>query len=137
MAIRTIKQSLQLFAILEKYDLIEEREHLAAQYSKGRTERTSLLTVEECSELIRDLNQIGGESCDKQRKRILSMAWELNWVVDVPGAGRKVNVPRVDEWCKKYGFKKKGFNSYTDIELPRLVSQFQQMYLKELTILRK
>jgi len=134
MKIRTITQSSTLFAIMDKLDLIEERNILAIQYSKGRTERTSELYIDECAALIKDLQLLANQSRDRQRKRMISMCWELGWVENV-GTGKKADIIRLDNWVRKYGYlneQGKGLNDYSDKELPRLVTQFSSMYRKEM-----
>lgn len=116
-----------MFAILEKLNLIEERERLALQYSNGRTERTSKLYVNECSELISDLQKQADNSPDKMRKKILSMAHSIGWQLEVNGR-LVVDMERVNNWCVKYGYLHKRLNSYTAGELVKLVSQFEEMY---------
>jgi hypothetical protein len=128
--LRTVEQSLQLFAILNKFDLIDDRHGIALKYSNGRTESTSQLYEHECAQLIRDLNEVSTMPEDKMRKRILSYAWEMLWVKETP-QGMKVDVERVNEWCKKYGYLHKPLNSYNYKELPRLVTQFGNMTKKE------
>jgi hypothetical protein len=34
-------------------------------------------------------------------------------------------VDRLNNWCKQYGYKRKGLNSYTHAELPKLIAQFE------------
>lgn len=125
--LRTIPQSLKLFAILEKLDLIEDRERLALQYSKGRTGQTSKLYVNECSELISDLQKQADNSSDKMRKKILSIAHSMGWQLEQNGR-LIVDMERVNNWCVKYGYLHKRLNSYSARELVRLVSQFEEMY---------
>jgi len=63
---------------------------------------------------------------DKMRKKILSLTWEMNWVVKDPAL--KVDVERVNAWCVKYGYLHKPLNSYTYNELPKLLSQFEALH---------
>ncbi|MBA9078961.1 hypothetical protein [Rufibacter quisquiliarum] len=67
------------------------------------------------------------------RKKIISMAHKMRWQID----GTKVDIARIDAWCRKYGAPAKGFNDYTYNELPKLVTQFGKVYKSYLEGLRK
>lgn len=99
---------------------------MCQEVSFGDTDRPEELNTHKCSKLIEMLNFRNPSVPDKMRKRILSMAHELGWRTP----DHKVDVARVDRWCRDYGYLKKGFNDHARFELPKLVSQFEQMYEK-------
>lgn len=72
------------------------------------------------------------EAGNTQRRKILSMAHELGW--SYLGRDNKMvaDIERINRWCNEYGYLRKPLNYYTPDELPRLVTQFQNMYVKTL-----
>jgi hypothetical protein len=57
------------------------------------------------------------------------MAHEMHWRIS---GTDKADMKKIDEWCKKSGQYHKQLNSHTLQELPFLITQFQEMYLKDL-----
>lgn len=116
--------------------------HLRAQkanillgFSDGRTEHVSELEHDEAAELIRFLQKKKfaldrkaadphAASVDKMKRKIISMAHEMNWKTP---AGR-IDMKKVNGWCVKYGHQHKALDRYTYAELPALINQFQNMY---------
>lgn len=117
--------------LMSKNGLIKFSEELAFSFTDGRTMRVSKMYSHEAWELIQHLEEDNGKqptSFVKMQRKILSMAHEQNW----KNFDGKVNMERVNNWCIKYGFEHKPFNSYTEAELPALVTQFESMYAKHL-----
>lgn len=122
-------------ALLAQTNLTANKADLVSGFTQGRTEKSSEMTEFEAREFIeylkkqvpvkRTQQQI---SADKMRKRILSLAWEMAWIVYSTNEKPKVDVKRVNEWCLKYASLKKPFNDYLYNELPDLVTQFQNVY---------
>ena len=59
------------------------------------------------------------------RRKIIAQAFEIGWTI---AATKKIDMKRIDNFCKVYGFKKKSLNNYTYSELPTLVAQFEKVY---------
>lgn len=68
-----------------------------------------------------------------QRKKILSLCHELGWTYPSYGGRMVVNFVALDGWMLHYGYLHKPLNYYTPAELPKLVTQFEEMAAKELT----
>ena len=89
----------------------------------------------EASKIIQDIKKDAGEHdpCDLMRKKIISMAYTLNWTVYNPNNPEKpkADMNRINKWCMQYGQYKKTLNQHTAKELPHLVSQFQHKLLKK------
>lgn len=97
-----------------------QKETLVLAFSNGRCKSSKELTLQEAGALITHLKSLDGSH--KMRRKIISMAHELGW--KIPGT-KKIDMDAINEWCKKYGFGKKELNEYTEQELPKLVTQFQ------------
>jgi len=67
-----------------------------------------------------------------QRRKILSLCHELGWTYLSTGGRIVVDMHGLNRWCENYGYLHKPLNYYTPSELPKLVTQFEQMTAKEL-----
>lgn len=107
----------------------DDKEQFAWQYSDGRTTKTSELTIKEYSLLLLDLQKLTNkqDAANAMRRKIISKAHEMSWTT-LKNDIVKADIKRIDDWCKRYGYLHKGFNEYTAQELPRLVSQFDNVY---------
>lgn len=112
---------------------------LIAQYT-GSPDKTSTrdLSYSQAYELIKDLQESKNQSpvhqrSDKMRKKIISMAHELGWQYYSENRSKLcADMNAINAWCIKYGHKHKNLDDYTYVELPTLVSQFEQMYKGEI-----
>ncbi len=68
-----------------------------------------------------------------QRRKILSLCHELGWTYPTHGGRVTVNFVALDGWMNKYSYLHKPLNYYTPAELPKLVTQFENMAAKELS----
>lgn len=119
-------QNKAVYALFNKTGLIAQKENIVLGISNGRTPHTRELSHEESSELIKYLKSQDTDEpkAEKMRRKIIAMAHELHW--HIPGT-QKVDMKRLDNWCKKNGFKHVALNSYTLKDLPTLVSQFEEV----------
>lgn len=109
--------------------LKDHKAEIIANYTAGRSNSCSDMTMEEARTLIAALKQMekkdpNAEKCDVMRKKIISMGHEMGWKTEEG----KIKMEQINGWCKKYGYLKKKLDEYTYEELPRLVSQFEAMY---------
>lgn len=127
MTTRTIEQNNRMFAIFSKLGIEkEERQSLALQYSKNRTDSTKYLLKHEAEALISDLSkQTGAETADKMSKKIIHKAKLMGWIIE---GTNKPDMDHINEWCKTYGQFHKKLNDHFLDELPKLVSQFDKAY---------
>ena len=102
----------------------EQKATMVSGFTAGRSDSSKDLSMSEAALLISHLKSQDPDEqkAEKMRRKIISMAHELHW--HQPGAVQ-IDMKRVDGWCKTYGFGKKGLNSYSLAELPKLVTQFQ------------
>lgn len=141
----TTKQIQYIKILMRNKNLIELSEEIALQYSNNRTNKVSELSVQEGIEIIKNLtasepNNSQRKQEETMRRKIISMAREMAWVISEPSKLNGVsilnaNMERINNWCIQYGYLKKPLNEYTFAELPKLVSQFGKLhtqYINEL-----
>lgn len=141
----TTTQNKLLHALLAQTNLTAHKPALVESYTSGRTEKSSEMNNVEANELISYLRtQVAAlrsdgldAKADKMRKKILSLAWQMNWTYLNTKRQVKVDVNRVNAWCTKYGYLKKPLNDYIYAELPKLLTQFESVYNTYLNDLRK
>lgn len=120
-------------AMLSKAGLRGQKDSIVFSYSQGRTTHVSDLYINEAGSLIKWLKEMLNSpdaKTGRMRNKILSIAHELGWELE---SGR-VDMFRINAWCVKYGHAHKELDQYTYMELPRLVTQFENMlkdYLKK------
>ena len=123
----------QLHGLLTQAGLHEQKATLVSSYTRGRSSSSKDLTNEEAKLLIAYLAgvaNVNGEAAQKMRRRIISMAHEMNWhgPLTPEGGKQKIDMDRLNEWCIHYSFGKKVLNRYSYQELPKLVTQFEFVY---------
>lgn len=103
---------------------------MVAGFSGGRTESSKDLLFEEAVLMIRHLEQTDPNypAIEKMRRKVLYYAHQMGWQKASASGKLRVDMQRVDEWCKTYGYLKKPLNNYTYKELPKLLSQIEAVY---------
>jgi hypothetical protein len=128
-----------LHALLAQTNLTAQKATIVESFTSGRTGHSSEMSNVEANEMMmylrsqnpkptgampankkKDANK---KAADKMRKSIISMAWQMMWVLN-----GKCDIARINQWCIKYGYLKKPFNDYLYAELPALVTQFKAVY---------
>lgn len=116
-----------------------ERKELILQFTNENKEGLSTLTPHEYREFINWLNQRFPStpapkklsSLENQRRKIISIFRQMGY--ETPE--NKADMKRIYAWVLKSGYLHKGFNQYTDAEIPKLVYQAEQVlmsYLKSI-----
>lgn len=122
-------QNKVVYALFNTTGLLSQKENIVAGISNGRTTSTRQLSHEESIALIQFLQAKAGNNNDldanRMRRKIISMAHQLHWYLPF---SQKVDVKRVDNWCIQYGYLHKKLNYYSVKELPKLVSQFKEVF---------
>ncbi len=118
---------------------MDEKRGYVKSVTDGRVESSSAMTYMEGMKLIRHLEDKQQPSnidpADNMRKKIISMLREIGYETHVEGK-RKADMKAIYSLVNKVGYLKKGFNQYTAQELPKLVSQIEEIYKKELRRVR-
>jgi DNA polymerase I-like protein with 3'-5' exonuclease and polymerase domains len=99
--------------------------------SRGRTTELSQLRKHEAHALIQALQQDWNPNklkADVKRKKIYSFCHTLGWHIQ-PGV---VDAARLDAWCIQYGQHHKPLQDHSLRELDDLLTQFGQVFKKEL-----
>jgi hypothetical protein len=125
----------QYFAIekqIKQLGVDIDRDEIIHNVTAGRKDSLRDLTAAEYRELIYAMNQLLGNSnsakfkkMDKQRKKIIALLCKVGYTKN-----GVADMPRINQWCEKYGYLHKSLNSYTEKELPFLVSQAENVYKK-------
>ena len=105
----------------------ENKAVMVSGFCGGRATSSKELTSEEAIAMIKHLKSLDPQekSCERMRRKIIAQAFEIGWTI---AATKKIDMKRIDNFCKVYGFKKKSLNNYTYSELPTLVAQFEKVY---------
>ena len=85
------------------------------------------MSITECQALIDHLAKVATDTnadrANVMRRKAFAIAHELGWE-DAQG---KVDRARFDAWMLKYSYLHKGINQYTHNELPKLLTQLEQL----------
>ena len=128
----TPKQIGLVRALLHKAGLTEQKEDLAFSFSDGRTEHLSDMDYTQTQAMVKYLNNYLGQDgnpADKMRRKILSIAHELNW--ELPGSHR-IDIARVNNWCIAHTGAKKPLDGLSLSELNKAVTGITNYYMQYL-----
>lgn len=112
--------------------------HLVSQFTgdpeKCSTKDLSFIQANELIYFLRTGNQPTDEAYahfdiqNKQHRYILSLCHQMNWVCYDPKLRKTVaDLKQLGGWLKKYGFRHMPLQAYTNQELPKLISQLEQV----------
>jgi hypothetical protein len=116
-----------IYTLLGKHGLREEKESIVSAFTAGKTTSVRAMKFGEAAALIEHLKGMDHEDSagDKMKKKILSMAHEMGWRIK---GTEKIDMDHVNNWCKSFSYLKKSLDEYTYKELPKLVTQFEEVY---------
>ncbi|MFN4249078.1 MAG: hypothetical protein ACK4EY_15225 [Flavipsychrobacter sp.] len=120
-----------IHALITKLNLKERKADIVRGFSGERTSTSSYMYMHEATDMIRYLKSLDPEeqANEKMRRYIISMAHECGY--RIPGT-TKVDMKRLDGWCKEFGKYKKTLNRHNHKELVELVTQFKERYKSHL-----
>lgn len=127
----------KIFAVLKEKKLLEEdaRRALIYDLTKGRTDSLKEITPAEGVQLIHLLapqdDHTKGQS---MRRKLIGMFRSMGCEKSGP-KGKVADMVKINDWCIRYGYLHKPLNAYRYAELPKLVSQVEQV--KNGSILKK
>ena len=125
--IRTPAQNRHLHLLLGKHGIDSEaKKDMVYSYTEGRTTKSSEMTRVECKSLINNLEYSTPEeiASNQMRRKIIALFRKQGYKLE----NGKADMLAIGSWCEKYGYKKKPLNSYKYNELPKLVTQAENMY---------
>jgi len=125
----TPAQNRRLHQLLHDLGLMEDKKHLVSMTTRGRTESSKELSVAEAKTLILHLEGVTtkDDRADKMRKKIFAICYNIGWIYGNSPEDRKINQAAIDRIVQKIGYLKKPLNEFTPAQLPKLVSQFEQI----------
>jgi hypothetical protein len=120
--------------------LLDEKESLVQQYTTGRTGSVGAMYFNEAHQLLQLLNGPTRQAAtsnpgQKMINSIIAMAREMGMITKqqvINEAGLlefKSDYTRFNEWLITKSTGKKKLNDYTYEELPKLVTQFKNIYI--------
>lgn len=117
----------QLHLLLNQLKLNEQKKSLVFSFTNGRTESSRAMHHEESLQLIAWLRSQSKDtdSNNRQRRLIIHYAHQMGWELE----DGKADMERINAWCIKFGMFKKPLNDHDASELPKLVTQFEKVYL--------
>lgn len=131
------RQNALLHSLLSSTGLTARKKELVISFTDGRAESSKELSQEEANELIQYLKRFTveteAEKADKMRKKIISMAHQMEW--KLPNG--KADMSRINNWCVKYSYLHLTLNNYSYSALPKLLTQFESIYYSFLQNLHK
>lgn len=152
----------QLHVLLAQTKLTDAKPYLVESFSNGRATSSTELKDHEAIELIKYLKaelrkqqasagpqhisqaipkltaSTPAQQANTMRKKIIALAHQMGWSSIHPSSGNKIaDMPRINAWAVKYGYLHKELNEYTIEELPKLVTQFQNLYNTFLKAIQK
>lgn len=130
----TPKQLMAFNALIHKLRLVQHKATIVQGATNGRATSSKDLYYHEATDLIVQLNlqqvkaDINTEKINKMRGKIMYYAHQMNWTKKNSADKTVADGKRIDEWMVKFSYLKKKLNAYKYAELPKLVSQFAEVY---------
>lgn len=135
----TKQQIIAINTALHVKNLMGHKAEIVDAVTNGRTSSSKELTFDEAHALLQDLNKgyVKPDEGKKMRGNIIAMAHEMNWIkrTKVVQGNRiivKDDYSSLDAWMLKFSYLKKNLFDYSYAELPKLVTQFKNVYLSQL-----
>lgn len=127
----TPAQLKKLNTIIHKRGISKDvKEAMLLGYTGGRATSSRDLYFGEAFQIINHLEQhdVHYASIQKMRGKILYYAHELGWRKTGNNGKMVADGAALDAWMIKYSYLHKKMDSYTFLELPKLVTQFEIFY---------
>lgn len=108
-------------------------------FSVGRSTSTKDLYDHEAAAMLAHLqqNDPNRQGIEKMKGKIFYYCHEMGWTkLNVTGK-RVVDMKRLEEWCLNRSYLHKKIDWYSYKELPKLVSQFEEVYKSYIKSLNK
>jgi hypothetical protein len=130
----TTGQNRRLYQLLNQTGQIKYKAELVSSYSAKKSTSSRDLTPNEARELIAHLERQANKlelqqqpkPSEKMRRKIFSLCWDMGFCQEANT--KEENSKIVKGLVERLGvLKPKALNQYTEQELPKLVTQFEQM----------
>lgn len=127
----TTKQISCIHALFHRLQLSEDSRHTIIQaYSATQSTSSKDLTLQEALQVIQYLNAQLPDERDKgpMQRKIFYYCHEMGWTKRNNAGKIVADGKRFDDWARKYSYLQKALNRYTYAEMPKLVTQFENVY---------
>jgi hypothetical protein len=121
----THEQLKKLHTLLSQQGMMDYKKELVYEFSGHRTDSSKQLTLIEARELIMHLAE--NDPCNKMRRKIIAICYKIGMIYGSTQADKKINMAVINSFLLKRGYLKKPLNDYSRSELPKLVTQFEQV----------
>jgi hypothetical protein len=114
---------------------VEDKDAMVRGFTDMRTDHVSEMRGHEAAAMIRHLKGLDPDQAkaDRMRKKIIALAYRRAGLGGAASREEKKGVlARLEEWCLKYSYLKKRLDAYTLRELPKLVTQYEEVYKSDL-----
>jgi hypothetical protein len=116
-----------IHTLLNKQGLKDDKDSIVQSFTAGRTTSSREMYHDEAAALIGHLKSLDPQdtASDKMRNKIISMAHEMGWRIQ---GTESIDMQHVNGWCVAHSYLKKKLDDYKYAELPKLVTQFTEVY---------
>lgn len=121
----TEPQIRKIYTLLGQHDLRDEKDGIVLAFTANKTNSVRAMSFHEAKALIGHLVSLNPEekSMTKMRNKIISIAYDMNWKLP----NEKIDLDRLNGWCLHKSYLKKKLDAYKYSELPKLVTQFEEV----------
>lgn len=108
------------------FEETEDKEAYISEITGGRTVHISEMTYQEMQKLVAALDGDRLQKRTKMINKVLSLAHEMRW--ELPGG--KIDMERVNNFCKTRTPGKVGLDKTKYSDLPKVVTIFEKMHME-------
>lgn len=126
--------------LVSRYGISKEvKAAMVEGFSAGRCTSTKELYDHEAALMLSHLqkNDPNREAMERMKGKIFYYCHEMGWSKQNATGKKVVDMQRLDEWCRQFSYLKKKLDWYNYKELPKLVSQIEQVYNHFISSLKK
>jgi len=115
----------KLQCLYRELNIVEQKKEIIGNWTKGRTESTAGLTMDEARDLIQELAQ--HEPTERLRKMIFSFGYRCGMLYGETPADKQINRAKLNLFLRERGAVKKDIEKQTLEELKRTMQQMAAM----------
>lgn len=119
----TKPQIQKIHVLLNQLGLTDSKKEVVWQISKGRTESTKDLSIQEAKALIQGLSEFS--PIERMKSLVFSLAYQTGIIYGDTAEDKRINVAKLNLFLRERGTVKKELNEMDYTELVKVHSQFQ------------
>lgn len=125
----TKDQLKKIHVMLTQMCLIENKPFIIFQFTGGRTEHCSQMTIQEATNLIKHLIMLSGtgQDLDRMRRKVFALAYGADIIYGDTPEDKRMNTVKLNKFLIERGAIKKKLNQMSYQELIKTVNQFAQI----------